>query len=533
VRWRIFHQEMLASVESIYGNLTVTRQKPAGIYLYQSGVYSGASPLLPGTIDNFVHFAMLQHPAPRRVLMIGGGVMGGLAEALRYQPAEVLYVELDAKLFEIARRWADGRDLVALDDPRVIAAAGDGRRVVATHGHHSRWDVILVSIADPSTAQLNRFYTTEFYRAAAAALAPGGVIAWQMPGAEGYFGPALLQLHTCLLRTAQAVFPRIVALPGESTVCVAGTSDYLSDDWQLLSQRLQGRGITGTYLEAVLPEALLPWKLQHIAATLRSAPASPQNRDLHPIGYFFDQAWWAEQFHPGAVRLFAALGRLTLWHLLVPALVIGLILWALAPIRRVADSFVPLSVMLTGLISMALEVALLFAFQAIYGYVYHMVGVIVGAFMVGLAGGSLRISQWLQGRPARSARLAMVLTQSGLAALAGAVGVLLPALVALPGGWVESDLGALLIFPLLTALVGAAVGLQFPLAVASWYDQGETPHAAAGLYAADLVGASLGALVGGAVLAPVLGLPGTCYLAAALSAVTALLLSTRVSSAPA
>jgi len=79
------------------------------------------------------------------------------------------------------------------------------------------------------------------------------------------------------------------------------------------------------------------------------------------------------------------------------------------------------------------------------------------------------------------------------------------------------------LFPAVTTLVGLAVGAIFPLASHAVAGH-DSSRAAAGLYAADLAGAALGAVLAGAFMAPVLGLPGTCW-AAALVAGAALLLT--------
>ena len=50
--------------------------------------------------------------------------------------------------------------------------------------------------------------------------------------------------------------------------------------------------------------------------------------------------------------------------------------------------------------------------------------------------------------------------------------------------------------------------MAFPLAVTLWRSGGS--HAAGVLYAADLVGGCLGALLGAVLLVPVLGIPQTC-----------------------
>ena len=557
LHWRWHHRELLANIESIYGNFAITRQQPAGIYLYQNGIFSGASPPLRGTVDEFIHFALLQHPHPRRILLIGGGILGGLSEILKHEPEMVYYFELDPTVFRMAERWIAPEDVLALNDPRVTARQGDGRRFVKQVGHRtsdighrtngkrrrraeirgpksevrgprSEFDAVLVSLPDPSTAQLNRFYTQEWFREARATLGPQGILAWQMPGSEAYFSPTLLALNKCLDGTARSVLPNVVRMPGESTVCVASAKPgRLTEDWMELERRLKERGIEARYFEALLPNKLDPSMLAAVHATLDQAPAQPINRDLRPIGYFLDQAHWLTQFHPGSAPLLGRMQEVRLADLLIPVLVATAVLLCLSPLRVVRAGFVPLSVGATGFVSMALEVALLFAFQAIYGYVYHKVGVIIGAFMVGLAVGAILTSRWVADKPVKSVNAGLAMVQALGAGLALGVGLALPGLWGGSAGWFASPAGATALFPLLTALVGLGVGVQFPLASAAWHEGTREARAAAGLYAADLLGASAGALLTGAVLAPLLGIVGTCECAAVLGGGVAVLLAVR------
>jgi len=114
----------------------------------------------------------------------------------------------------------------------------------------------------------------------------------------------------------------------------------------------------------------------------------------------------------------------------------------------------------------------------------------------------------------------MIGAQLALAAEA----LLLPTVLhGLSGLQLQSALLIQVLFPVLTALVGLVVGVQFPLA-AHLSSAANATHAGARLYAADLIGACLGAAVAGAMLLPVLGLTGTCLTAAAVSGGLAVLL---------
>lgn len=189
---------------------------------------------------------------------------------------------------------------------------------------------------------------------------------------------------------------------------------------------------------------------------------------------------------------------------------------------EVRRRFVALGVGASGLVSMSLEVALLPTFQTLYGYVDHMAGGIIGAFMVGIAAGSLGAARRLRGRGHRAAARSRSLALGVMATTALALGAPPPALSA-----TELRDAAPVLFALLNALVGAIVGVTFPLASSDAAGGDNPTRAPAGLCAADLAGAAHGAAAVGAFLAPVLGLPRTCFLGALIAGAAALLAAVR------
>ena len=177
----------------------------------------------------------------------------------------------------------------------------------------------------------------------------------------------------------------------------------------------------------------------------------------------------------------------------------------------------------TGLCGMALELILIFVFQALLGYVYSKVGLIVAMFMLGLALGATgcvptlkRSGQWR----------AMAGMEILLIAEAACIPWLLAGLSAGPMTWIAWGWVEALIYGLIAA-TGALVGAQFALVnellkntafAAPGRDtagsgQGIT---AAVTNAADLTGAALGGLAVGVLLLPLFGITATCFLLAAL-----------------
>ena len=67
-------------------------------------------------------------------------------------------------------------------DPRVEAVVADGRAFVKRT--RERYDVVIVALGPPTTAQANRLYTVEWFREVNRVLEPGGVFAFRAAGGE-------------------------------------------------------------------------------------------------------------------------------------------------------------------------------------------------------------------------------------------------------------------------------------------------------------------------------------------------------------
>lgn len=153
-----------------------------------------------------VHPAMLAHPAPRRVLVCGGGEGAPLREILRHPTVEaVTMVDLDAELVALCRAHLPGWHAGAFDDPRVRLLHQDARRFVEETGE--RFDVIINDITDPIEGGPSKLlFTREFYAAAARVLSAGGVFVTQAIGVHYDAGD---RLHAAIHHTLRQVFPHV------------------------------------------------------------------------------------------------------------------------------------------------------------------------------------------------------------------------------------------------------------------------------------------------------------------------------------
>ncbi|MFY9853925.1 MAG: hypothetical protein WAK26_08630 [Terracidiphilus sp.] len=229
-QWRGFH--LLASRDSIYGNLTVVETGNIRS-LYENGLILANSPD-ESAAEESVHYALLEHPAPRHLLMIGGGASGAIAQALRHPTVESIdLVELDPALIGVAREFFPTESAPLFFNPKVHLHYADGRAYLKSARY--KFDVIIVNVPDPQTAQLNRFYTAEFFRSAREHLAPGGLLALQLRSSEETISPGLQEFLRCINHTLQEAFPYVVAIPGETIHFFAAmSSEVLTDNPHVL-----------------------------------------------------------------------------------------------------------------------------------------------------------------------------------------------------------------------------------------------------------------------------------------------------------
>lgn len=470
---------------SPYGRVVVTRD--AGqLTFFENGV-----PILHtenrAAVEEAAHYAMAQRPAARRVLLISGGVAGTAREILRHAGSTVTCIELDPGVI------AAGRELLPrnLADSRLTLLATDGRRFVQRTSQ--RYDVIILDLPDPSTLQLNRFFTREFFAAAKRILAPGGVLAFGLGRYQNYIGPDLARLLASAHGTLKSEFASVLLIPG-GRVFFLGSEAPLHLD---IAARLADGGVPTTWVNRHFLEATLaPDRLADLARAI-SQPAA-LNTDFSPVLYYYHLHHWLGQFDT----------RYS-WPGLLVAGALAIYLFRLRTVPRV--------VFAAGFAASALELILLLAYQVFYGSLYQQVGLVVTVFMAGLAVGAAGMTRLgVSARPVR--RLAAL--GFGLAALAGA----LPFLLA-PLGRLDAALGTELLgqtaILVLTFALAALVGAQLPLAGAA--GPTDAGAGAARLFSADLLGAALGALLVSAWLLPLFGATAVCLLTAGLNVAAATL----------
>ena len=128
--------------------------------------------------ENLMHPALTAHAAPRKVLIIGGGDGGAAEEALKHPSVEeVVMVELDGRVLDIARKHFEKVHRGAIDDARLRILIGDGLKYMAETDE--RFDMIALDLPDP-IGPATELYEEDFFNDCRRVLAPGGVLTLHM-----------------------------------------------------------------------------------------------------------------------------------------------------------------------------------------------------------------------------------------------------------------------------------------------------------------------------------------------------------------
>lgn len=483
-QWLFSGQEIVDYKDTPYGNVTVTKQGDQ-LSFFENNVLLFSTGDVASN-EEAVHFAMVQRPKAAHVLLISGGISGMADEILKYPAERIEYVEINPWLIDMGSRLA-GYSTRA----RVALYAEDARRHV--RASRERYDVVLINVPDPGTAQINRFYTEEFFGELRSVLSSDAVVSLSILPSTEYLGNEGRHVSSVIYHTLASSFANVLVLPGMRNHFLASDRPLRPD----IARMVDSLALNTVYVNKYyLDDRMTEERGRKIASSLDQSAVV--NRDFAPAAYYRQVQYWLSYF------------AFDPW---VP----GVICVALLGLLLVRMKPVSFCMFVGGAAGSSLEVVLLLAFQILYGSLYLATGMIITAFMAGLAVGSF-IRPWVfHHRP--TAAFAAVQLGVGLYAL------LLPVLLAILKNSIPGDIVTYTVFLLLTASIGALIGMEFSLAARLLNDS--LSSAAGRLYGTDLLGSATGALVVSAFLLPLLGIIWVCVVTGGMSFIGAALTLSR------
>ncbi len=456
-------QKILLTRETAYGNLTVTETE-GQMNFYENGV------LLFSTGDvaqreEDVHYAMLQRPDAREVLLIGGGMTGTTLEILKYKDISGIdYLEVNPDIFNITKDYTD-----YLGDKRVSTIAEDP--VIFIKKTKKKYEVIFVNQPPPSSAELNRFFTVEFYKRLKRLLLPGGVVSTRLTSSENYISNDEVELQTSVYNSIRKSFKNVLVVPGQKLYYLASDSTLTMD----FAERYKKQSIKNKYVnDAYLNDNLIRFRSDQIVSSYTDS--SLINHDFKPFVYLLYIRHWLSFFN------------VNIW--VIPA-----VYAILALLFLIFSKPYSTAMFTSGFTGAGAEILLLIAFQVIFGYVYLYLGVIITLFMAGLTVGSL-VSKNCDRYNIRKLVLKIQLV-TGLF-------ILLLALFLIMQHLIRDDSVIRFLFSLFMMIIALLVGYQYGVIVC--HAKKSTGKTIASVYSSDLIGSALGSFLVAVYFIPVYGL---------------------------
>ena len=544
-RWASFAKalQLVRSEDTRYQNVALGRLGEQ-FTLYTNGLVDATWPN-HGQLAIDAHLAACQHPDPKRMLVLGGGAEGMLKELACHKPQRLDYVTLDRDLLRMVREHLDEADRNALDSLDGLGQVhfADARRFVkraAARG--DRYDLVILAAPEPASTLEARLYTEEFFGELFRAMADDGVLVFTLTTPVGYWSEEPAAYAGSIVVPLKRVFPDVLLTFETPMHCFAAKREgILVETGEELAKRYRLRGVEPHHFDPDwfmgASDLLDAEKRAGVRRALAAHPPRFTNTDERPAAALYHVRYWLQQSAaahatpdaPAEHRadVLGALMRLRFeWVILC---VVGLTaLAAVAGLARgrrgIRRTALLWSVGTTGFASMALEIVLLHTFQTLYGYVYSMVGLVIGVFMFGLVIGSYLMNRRLRrasADPSRGPGLRTVVALDvALTVFAAGLVLGLALLRRSAADWpVQITTFALV------GISGILGGLVFPLAAAVALKERDTTtgRTAGAIDAADHLGACVGALATGTLLVPILGISGACLAVVAIKSLSAVL----------
>eukprot|EP00899_Mesostigma_viride_P007216 jgi/Mesvir1/16496/Mv10049-RA.1 len=207
LKWCYSIIDILATKVSKFQDISLIKSGPFGKVLLLDGKMQSTECDEYAYHESLVHPALLHHPNPKTVFILGGGEGFTAREVLKHPSVEkCVMCDIDKDVVDFCKEHLDVNK-EAFADPRLELIIDDAKAELANSPRC--YDVIIADLADPVDAgPCFNLYTEEFYeQVLRPRLNPGGIFVTQS-------GPAGILSHkeifTPIYKTMEAVFSRVV-----------------------------------------------------------------------------------------------------------------------------------------------------------------------------------------------------------------------------------------------------------------------------------------------------------------------------------
>jgi len=191
--------------------------------------------------EMLAHTPLFAHPAPKRVLVVGGGDGGILREIARHEGVQAIDIcEIDEMVIQVSRQYLPEMGC-GFDDPRVTLHIADGNEFIGQHP--DEYDVIIVDSSDP-VGPGEILFEGPFYENCRRALKKNGILAIQ--GESFFLHPDLVQkMVKCIKKLFKIYAYSTFLVPtftgGHIGICLGSKGPAVKTPARKIPQKIQER----------------------------------------------------------------------------------------------------------------------------------------------------------------------------------------------------------------------------------------------------------------------------------------------------
>lgn len=501
-----YEYSLIDTRNSVYSNIAIIKSEDQYTF-FSNGAPYATTPVPAAQVEETAHFPMLFHERPEHILVVGGGAGGLLRELLKHPVKDIDYTEHDPLVIEGFRRFPTPLTEYELDHANVNIHLLEGRLFLRKAS--TMYDLILINLPIPSTLQINRYYTVEFFELAKNRLKDRGIFAMRLPGSETFLSKELKELNRTFHASLKAIFPHVRIVVGEQNIFIAsldGAVKTVTDE--TLIERLHLRNISaGLINEWYLRYKMDSARFGELEEDIASSDRKILNQDSYPRGVFEGMLFLNLVVSPYMVRILNVIDNIPYPYYILSIMVLLTVLSGLQYKKR-RRLFLTFAIASTGFTSMLISISLILYFQIYYGYVYHYIGILTSLFMLGSAFGAFIAM--------KRAKTSLTTVETGILLLTGLLYLFILS-------WPETIVSQLIIFGSMVT-IGFLTGMEYPVAVNLADSSGRAVSSTAGrFYAFDLFGAFLGAILTAVVFIPTIGIKNTLLITMAIKSGSLLL----------
>ncbi|MBN2461951.1 MAG: hypothetical protein JXB60_10150 [Candidatus Cloacimonetes bacterium] len=364
-------QQLIYSQDSRYGRLDVTSYGEQKNYYWDGHYLADTYSRLAA--EQFIGFIMLQHPAPRDIL-VAGGLLSGYIEEIKSYPdiGTLAYTELDNNI---------------ISQYQAPSNIGFIRKELQSYLRSStgKYDLIIIDYPDPASIFLNRYYTREFFRLISLRLKDkNSLLAITLSSGGNYITEEYAGLYQSVYQALHYIFPATVIIPAQKNILLGSNGDYLTQAVEVLTKRMQDRHIRkDNFNAAVIFSTCNELRIDQIKKALHSEQQAILNTVKSPRAYQYSLLLWIQKLGYRISNVYVFVKKYRCLYLASILLLTFIITGLIKTFTGSPNYLAQYQIFSISYINFVMQLLLIYIFQTRYGSVYFIIFIFTMTFMLG------------------------------------------------------------------------------------------------------------------------------------------------------